>query len=59
MNKIIATVFVFLLTGCGPSCEERGGAYVQDGYIYIWHTVGNVQWMQPYPNMVCVIKDNK
>ena len=49
--------FCFVLTGCGPSCEEQGGTSVQQGYYYVMQTIGTVNYMQAYPNFVCVVKE--
>ena len=43
----------FLLVGCGPNCEERGGVLVQDGYFYVWQTMGKGGWLQQHPYYVC------
>jgi hypothetical protein len=42
-----------LLTGCSPSCEDNGGKTVQEGFIYIPQTIGNMTILQMYPNYVC------
>ena len=44
------------LSGCGPSCAERGGKWAQDGYSYVPQIVGKITIMQTYPNYVCVIE---
>ena len=45
-----------VLTGCGPSCEEQGGHWVQDGFFYVY-TITDVQrgtgYMQAHPNIIC------
>jgi hypothetical protein len=48
------------LLGCGPSCEQQGGKYVQDGYYYVWQWIDmqkGIGYMQPHPNYVCVKKE--
>ena len=47
----------FILMGCGPSCEERGGTMVFDGYYYVLQTAGKFNYMQQYPKYECVIKE--
>ena len=49
------------LLGCGPSCEERGGHWVQDGWYYVWQWIDaskGIGFMQPYPNYVCIKEKN-
>ena len=56
--KLLALCLV--LAGCGPSCTERGGILIQDGYYYVWQPIDatkGIGMMVPYPNYVCVIKD--
>lgn len=57
MSKtLIMVISFFLLSACGPSCEEKGGKTVQDGFIYIWQ-VTNFQtgsgMLVPYPKYKC------
>lgn len=51
------TILCLVLAGCGPSCEEQGGKYAQDGYFYAPMLVGKLIIMQQHPNYVCVMKD--
>ena len=48
-----------LLIGCGPSCEETGGKWVQNGYAYVPQIVGKITIMQMYPNYECVKEKSK
>lgn len=41
------------LFGCSPSCEEQGGHWVQEGFFYIWQTIGSVTVPIQHPNYVC------
>ena len=59
MSKLLAVFLVLILTGCGPSCEEKGGKMVQGEYVYIPQTVGRITILQMYPNYTCVIEDKK
>jgi hypothetical protein len=53
--RLIALCFV--LAGCGPSCEERGGTMVFTGYYYVMQVAGKFNYMQQYPKYECVIKE--
>lgn len=45
-----------MLTACGPSCEEQGGKWVQEGFYYVW-VITDVQkgtgHSQATPNFIC------
>ena len=47
------------LLGCGPSCEEQGGHWVQHGSYYGWQTIGSGTYLQEYPDYICVKEKNK
>ena len=46
------------LVGCGPSCEDQGGVFMQDGYFYVPQIVGKITVLQQYPNYVCKKEKN-
>ena len=51
-----AILLTLLLVGCGPSCEEQGGKWVQDGYYWVWQWIDvqkGIGYNQAYPNYVC------
>jgi len=49
--KLMALCLFFI--GCGPTCEQQGGKWVQDGWYYVQQTIGRVTFMQPHPNYIC------
>mgnify|MGYP003334788807 CR=1 FL=1 len=59
--KYCLVLLSVVLSACGPSCQEQGGHWVQDGFYYIW-VVTDIQrgtgHSQANPNFVCK-KDEK
>jgi hypothetical protein len=54
---MILLALCLLLTGCGATCEEKGGKRELQGYIYVWQSVGKGGYMQSHPYYVCVMKE--
>lgn len=55
--RCAAAILAFMLTACGPSCEEQGGKLAFDGYFYVWTWIDaqrGVGYLQPYPQYKCV-----
>ncbi len=56
-----ALALCLLLAGCGPSCEEQGGKWIQQGYYWVWQWIDmqrGIGYNQAYPNYVCVKEVN-
>lgn len=49
--KILALCLPLL--GCAPNCEQQGGRWIQEGWHYVWQTIGGISYLQQYPNYVC------
>jgi hypothetical protein len=45
------------ITGCGQSCEERGGVQIQTGVTTIIQSNGKFFYPMQYPVYECVIKE--
>ncbi len=61
-GAILVVLLAYLLTGCGPSCDERGGEVVQDGWYYVWQLTDPAKgygYWQAYPNYICKVKNNE
>jgi hypothetical protein len=57
-----ALALCLLLLGCEPTCEQQGGTLVQKGDYYVWQWIDmrrGIGYLQPYPNYVCILKDEK
>lgn len=62
INSVVIAICALLLSACGPSCEEQGGKYVQDGFYYVWQPIDaskGIGYMQAYPNYICKKGESK
>lgn len=50
---IVGLLALCVVVAMSPSCEERGGHLVQDGYYFMPTQIGKSTYPMPYPNYRC------